>query len=90
MTLRIVRECDGCSSTTIRLIGRLRSEHLQELKEQLASAGSRVKLDLDEVTLVDVDVVRFLGACQAEGTEVLRCSPYIREWMSREMGGERR
>ncbi len=46
-------------------------------------------LDLDEVTLVDVDVVRFLGACQAEGTEVLRCSPYIREWMFREMGGER-
>ena len=62
---------------------------MQELKEQLSSAGPKAALDLDEVTLVDVDVVRFLGACQAEGTEVLRCSPYIREWMFREMGGER-
>ena len=77
-------------STTIRLIGRIRSEHLPELREQLASAGPKVKLDLDEVTLVDVEVVRFLKLCEAEGAEVLRCSPYIREWMLREMGGVRR
>jgi anti-anti-sigma regulatory factor len=89
MTLRIVREGDRCS-TTIRLIGRIRSEHLPELREQLAGAGPKVKLDLEEVTLVDVDVVRFLGSCQSEGTEVLCCSPYIREWMLREMGGVRR
>jgi hypothetical protein len=89
MTLKMVREGDRCS-TTIRLIGRIRSEHLAELREQLASAGAKVKLDLDEVTLVDVDVVRFLRVCEAEGAEVLRCSPYIREWMLREMGGERR
>ena len=84
MTLRIQRDSDG-RGTTIRLIGRVRSEHLQELKEQLATAGSKIVLDLDEVTLVDVDVVRFLVACEANGAEVLRCSPYIREWMLREM-----
>ena len=88
MTLRIVREGDTWS-TTIRLIGRIRLEHLPELREQLASAGPKVKLDLDEVTLVDVEVVRFLRVCEAEGAEVLRCSPYIREWMLREMVGER-
>lgn len=77
------------SSATIRLIGRIQSGDVPELKEQLANAGAKVTLDLDEVTLVDVDVVRFLGACQAEGTEVLRCSPYIREWMFRERGRER-
>jgi hypothetical protein len=43
-------------------------------------------MDLDEVTLVDVEVVRFLGACEAEGAEVLGCSPYIREWIRREKG----
>jgi hypothetical protein len=88
MTLRIERDSDG-NSTNIRLIGGIRSEHLQELKEQLASTGARVVLDLDEVTSVDLDVVRFLGACEAEGAEVLHCAPYIREWMFREMGGQK-
>ena len=74
--------------TTIRLIGRVRSEHLQELKEQVATAGPGVALDLDEVTLVDVDAVRFLGACEAEGAQLLHCSPYIRDWMLRELGRE--
>lgn len=89
MTLRIQRDSNG-DSTTIRLIGRIRSEHLQDLKEQIASAGPRVVLDLDEVTLVDVDGVRFLGACEAAGAELLNCTPYIREWMLREMSGEKR
>ena len=39
-----------------------------------------------EVTLVDVTVVRFLVACEAEGIELVRCARYIREWMDRERG----
>jgi hypothetical protein len=35
---------------------------------------------------VDIEGVRFLNACKAEGIPVLRCSPYIREWMLRERG----
>ena len=38
----------------------------------------------NEVTLVDVAVVRFLIACEAEGIELRHCAPYIREWMSME------
>jgi hypothetical protein len=41
---------------------------------------------LEEVDLVDVEGVRFLNACEAEGISVLRCPPYIREWMLRERG----
>jgi hypothetical protein len=67
--------------TTIRLIGRFQSEHIEELKEQLQGAPV---LDLGEVTLVDVEVVRFLRNCEAEGAEIVHCSPYIREWMFRE------
>jgi hypothetical protein len=44
----------------------------------------RIVLDLDGVTLVDVDVVRFLIVCEAEGIEFLHCPPYIREWIFRE------
>ena len=43
-----------------------------------------VKLDLSEVTLVDVGVVRFLGDQERRGVELGKCSPYIREWIQRE------
>ena len=50
----------------------------------MESNGPRTVLDLDEVTLVDVEVVRFLGGCEAAGIAVLHCSPYIREWIRME------
>lgn len=87
MTLRIQKDSVR-SSTTIRLIGRIRSEHLQELKEQMATAGPRVALDLDDVTLIDLEAIRFLVTCEAEGAQLLHCSPYIREWMLQEAGRE--
>jgi anti-anti-sigma regulatory factor len=83
MTLKIEKDSDG-RKTIIRLSGRLRSEHLDELKSQIDGNQSRIALDLDGITLVDVDVVRFLGGCQKSGIELLHCCPYIREWMSRE------
>ena len=83
MTLRIERNSDG-QTTTIRLIGQIESEQLDALTEQINDTGPRTVLDLDEVTLVDVHVVRFLGRCEKEGTELLHCPPYIREWISRE------
>ena len=82
-TLKIERDSQS-GKTIIRLIGRFQSDHIGELKKQLQAPGPRCVLDLEEVTLVDVDVVRFLGICEAEGVEIVRCSQYIREWMSRE------
>ena len=70
--------------TTIRLIGRVREENLLEVTRQLEASGPGAVLQLDEVTLVDVDVVRFLNRCELEGIVLVNCSPYIREWMSRE------
>ncbi len=75
---------DGKRNTRIRLIGELRSEHLEQLQTEIERGGIRVSLDLEEVDLVDVEGVRFLNACRASGVSVLHCSPYIREWMSRE------
>ena len=45
----------------------------------MKGSGPKIVLDLEEVTLVDVEVVRFLGVCEAEGSNVLHCAPYIRE-----------
>ena len=83
MTLRIEKASDG-HSTTIRLIGRMRAEHLDGLEEQIRETGPAITLDLEEVTLVDVEIVRFLGACEARGATLLNCSPYIRDWIGKE------
>jgi len=75
--------------TILRLSGRIQSQFLAELQTQIEGHGPHVALDLNEVTLVDVEVVRFFLACEASGIELLACSPYIRHWMAGERGGRR-
>jgi anti-anti-sigma regulatory factor len=65
----------------VKAIGRLRSENIPELAAQIGTHGARAILDLNEVTLVDVEVVRFLNQVESTGTQLANCPPYIREWM---------
>ena len=83
MTFKI-EETQSGEVITLRLIGGLNSECVGELKQQIEHAGPRVVLDLAEVELVDVEVVRFLNACREDGAVIANASPYIREWMVRE------
>jgi anti-anti-sigma regulatory factor len=83
MTLKIETYSDA-HSTKIRLIGRMRAEHLTELEKQIRESGPKITLDLEEVSLVDVEAVRFLGRCEAQGIGILNCSPYISDWISKE------
>ena len=69
---------------TLRLIGRMRREHIEELKAQMRAGGMSVTLDLTEVGLVDLDVIRFLAACQTEGISLVHCCRYIDNWIARE------
>jgi len=87
MTIRIERETHRLK-TMIRVSGRLQSKHLDELKTQIECAQSRIALDLNGVTLVDAEIVRFLNACEKGGVKLLNCWPYIQEWMIRENGRE--
>jgi anti-anti-sigma regulatory factor len=87
MTIRIERETHRLK-TMIRVSGRLQSKHLDELKMQIEGAQSRIVLDLNGVTLVDIEIVRFLNACEKGGVELLNSWPYIQEWMNREKGRE--
>jgi hypothetical protein len=48
----------------------------------------KLKFATEPVTLVDVEVVRFLGGCEAAGITILHGPPYIREWISRELRQE--
>ena len=83
MTLRIERTSMG-GATVLRLSGRIALEHLVELEAEIGPSGVGVLLDLEHVTLVDVEGVRFLCDCEARGIEIVHCSPYIREWIARE------
>jgi hypothetical protein len=88
VTLRIEKTVDR-RGTIVSLIGRVQAEDLPEVARQLEDSGPGTVLQLDEVMLVDVDVVRFLNRCEAEGVQLLDCSPYIREWMRREQNRSR-
>jgi hypothetical protein len=88
VTLKIEKTVDR-RGRIVSLIGRVRAEDLPEVARQLEDSGPGAVLQLDEVTLVDVDVVRFLNRCETEGVRLVDCSPYIREWMSREQNRSR-
>jgi len=55
MTIKFEKETRRLK-TMICLSGRLQAKHLEELKTQLEGARSRVALDLNGVTLVDVEI----------------------------------
>ena len=86
--LRIERAHDG-PTPTIRLIGRIRSEHLEAIKTELEGCREAA-IDLAEVTMLDVDAVRFLSAQEFQGFKLLNCARFIREWIQRERDTEKK
>jgi hypothetical protein len=81
--LKIEKESDG-RTTILRVTGRIQSEHLDGIRAQMHGHGVCMILDLREVTLVDVEVVRFLSDREKAGIELAHCPLYVREWISRE------
>lgn len=81
--LRIEKNSDGCV-TRLRLSGRIQSSCIGSIRIAMNDGSARRILDLREVTLVDLDVVRFLISVEDEGIEFFHCPPYVREWMLRE------
>ena len=83
MTLKIVKTSRG-KRTTVRLSGEAKSEHIDLIKAEMKDQRLQIVFDLRELSLVDVNIVRFLGSCETEGVELLHCSRYVREWITRE------
>jgi len=81
--LRIEKDSDG-RITKLALSGRIQAKHIEFIRSATSDGSGRKILDLSEVTLVDVGVVRFLISCEGEGIELVRCPNYVREWMLRE------
>jgi hypothetical protein len=81
--LRIEKDSDGCV-TRLLLSGRIQSDRIACIRSAMNDDCARKILDLSDVTLVDIAVVRFLISCEDEGIEMVQCPRYVREWMVRE------
>jgi len=81
--LKIEKDCDECT-LRLRLSGRIQSDLVASIRSAMGDGSARKILDLSEVTLVDLEVVRFLILCEDEGTELVGCPLYVREWIFRE------
>jgi anti-anti-sigma regulatory factor len=85
--LKIQRSSNG--QVIFILAGRMKVEHVAEMKELFKSEVSarQIVLDLKDLTLVDREAVRFLENCEADRIKLKNCPPYIREWITRERSG---
>ena len=83
MTLRIERRRSG-DTLIVQLIGEFDNEHLEEVKAQVYDAPFPVVVDIGDLALISVEGIRFLNACQHNGTQIINASGYITEWMTLE------
>jgi anti-anti-sigma regulatory factor len=79
--LRTRRTANG--QVLFTLSGRIETEDIKQLQELLAAeaSGRQLVLDLRDVTLVNVDAVKFLGRCEADGTKLENCPLHVRKWI---------
>ena len=83
MTCRVVRFVERDHFALPRISGHLQQVHVSMLEELIAQETDPVILDLERVTLVDREMVRFFAACDARSIELRNCPAFIREWMSK-------
>ena len=79
--LRAQRNANG--GVVIALSGRIGTENIADVESLLRSEGAiRIVLDLNDVTLVNLDAVVFLSRCETNGIVLKNCPAYIREWIT--------
>lgn len=86
-----IRKLTDGDRIVLNVSGRIEAEELVELEKVLSSEETdhrQVELDLQDVKLVDQEVIGFLAGCEARGTRLRNCPPYIREWIARETVGQ--
>jgi hypothetical protein len=81
--LRIEKNGGGCV-TKLRLSGRIQSDQIPSIRSEMDNDCANNILDLSDVTLVDLGVVRFLISCEDRGVQLMQCPAYVHEWMLRE------
>ena len=82
--LRIQKKANG--DVVFTLSGRIDKEHIVELETLIAAEERlrRITLDLKDMTLTGQDGIDFLVQCEAADIVLVNCTPYIREWITRQ------
>lgn len=82
--LKIQRLANG--EVVFTLSGRMDAEQITVLNRLFRNEakGSRIVLDLKDLTLVDRDAVQFLERCESDSIKLRNSPAYIREWIDRE------
>lgn len=78
-----IRRSEKEGLAVFALSGRIDQERVSEVRSALTAEKDigNVKLDLEELRLVDREAVKFLDACEASGIQLANCPSYIREWI---------
>jgi hypothetical protein len=64
----------------------MQADRLLEVLAEIEKCNHPPILDLEEVTLLDRDSVRFLIRCESKGVHLVNCPLYVQEWITRERG----
>jgi len=83
----IERSLSG-QAVVFRLSGRIEPEDVTEVERLfgLEPKGQVITLDLQDLTLVDRETLRFLAKCQMENIRLENCPAYISDWIDAERG----
>jgi hypothetical protein len=84
MSCRIDRVVSDDNRVVLLVSGRIRREDVDILRGALEQESGAVAIDLKNVLLVDSEAVKLFAFCEANGTELRHCPPYVREWVKRE------
>ena len=84
MCCRIERLVVGEELIVFRVSGRIAPETVGTLKALVGQEPGRVAIDLNQVTLVDREAVKFFGISETNGIELRNCPAYVRDWISLE------
>jgi hypothetical protein len=81
---RIDRVVSSENLVVLFVSGCVAGQHVDMLRGVLGQESGGFAIDLRNVLLVDREAVKLLALSEANGTELRNCSPYIREWVTRE------
>lgn len=84
MPCRIDRAVRGGDLVVLRISGQITGPDVEMLRDVLDNEKGGLAIDLTNVILVDREAVDLLALRETNGTELINCPAYIREWVTRE------
>lgn len=81
MTCGVVRLVERNHFVLLQIRAHLQQAQVSMIEEFIAQETDAVIHDLEKVTVVDREMVRFFAPCDARSIELRNCPDFIREWM---------